>query len=148
MAVNLHTHKLIAMAALDDGLGALLSKNAGEAFWRGFLIQDRATGVYTFKYRFNYKGPAGRSWTEIEFVKPRESLDALMEEIRTKMGETLVGIASVIVAPLPCDSADVFQWHVVPEADREDGNRTLIWMEMHDLVNPPRFEKKEVPSES
>lgn len=142
MSVDFSTQKLIAMAVLDDDIGALLSPKAGDTFWRGFLIQERATGEYAFLYRFEYTDEA--CWVRLTFREQRPSLEALLEELKQKFGEVILGIARKHLPGLKL-APDAFQWFVVPEADREDSGRTMIWLEMQDLVNPPRFEKLEVP---
>lgn len=137
--VDLTTHKLLAMATLDDNFAHLLSDDAAEAFWRGFLLEDRKTGVLSFTFRFSYV-EKGRSWTNIEFVTPRASLEDLIEEIKLKMAMALLSGKAAKAAGM---GPEAFRWHEVPVADREDSKRTMIWMEMQDLVHEPRF----VPAE-
>lgn len=135
MAVDLSTHKLLAMALLDDDIGVKMSPDASDTYWRGFVLQDRTTGEYSFRFRFEYKSHC--SWIQL---KPGKTIT--FEEFLEKLKVQVVGMLVIIGQRNGAKvTASDFHWYVVPEEDREDSGRTVVWLEMQDLVNPPRFEK-------
>jgi hypothetical protein len=143
MSVDLNTHALLAMAAFDDDLAPV---NAAEGYWRGFLLQDRATGALSFEYRFHYtdveNGGTKRSWYRLTFNdnwKSLGDLDAQIDAIRTKVLSAMLAMTRMHIPDAP---ESVYSWHVVPAADRGDFKRTLIWMEMQDLVHEPEFKER------
>jgi hypothetical protein len=70
---NLNTQKLHCLIVLDDRLGAALSNNAGEAFFRAFVVENRETGEVICNQRFRYKD--GDSWMRMQLGPPHQHLD-------------------------------------------------------------------------
>lgn len=136
MSVSLNTHKLLGMAEIDDGVAPLLSNRAGNSYWAGFLIQDRATGAVSFKYRFHYSD-GERSWYEMNF----SSSDPKSIEDR------IIGIKAFMLDwlrnKIPDVPDSIFTWHLVPPEYQEDAGRTMLWMEMNDVVHEPTFKRIE-----
>jgi len=51
---DLTTQKLLCLILLDDRIGSVLSNEAGETFFRAFIVEDRLTGEIVMNMRFSY----------------------------------------------------------------------------------------------
>ena len=124
--------KLLCMMVLDDDVAAQLSREAGPAFWRGFIVQDRATGQIFAKFRYRYAN-GERNWYEIQ---PHQQNDQTMLTLRCKLEDSLVGIAG----HLHIDLSRAIKCFYPPD-DEGDPTRILSWLEERDLIEI-KFAKK------
>lgn len=68
MSWNIDNEKLLSHIVLDDRYAPMMSERAGEAYFRGFIVENRQTGKVTLKYRFKYCD-GKRSWFEVRLKK-------------------------------------------------------------------------------
>jgi hypothetical protein len=76
---NLPKENLRCLVALSDVIAEALSENAGSAFWRGFIVEDRKTGEIWAKSRFRYK--TGDSWFHIH-LNPEQRKRPIKEQVQ------------------------------------------------------------------
>jgi hypothetical protein len=121
--------KLRALITLDDRVAQLLSPLAGDAFYRGFVVEDRKTGKVSAKFRYRYREPKEASWYTINLDDEHQGPGAV-EYMIDGLTKTLVLGAKFMGIPLPATVVEVHR----PPDDGGDWGRTLIWLEMKDLV--------------
>lgn len=119
--------------ALDDSYAARLSLDAGNAFWRAFIVQNRATGKIICKMRWNYKSK-GRNWIHItpgpEVKDPLLHLRRNLENVITTAMEKLGHID-------PLEAASAVKSFYPPD-DGGDGMKTIAWLKEQDLIEEPQ----------
>ena len=91
---NANEEKLLALIVLSDDLAKRLSDRAGEAFFRAFIVQDRATGEIRMNFRFRYRD--GDSWFHVSPKAQMETRAAItylregMTDVQPKSGAAMV----------------------------------------------------------
>jgi hypothetical protein len=61
VGINFATQMLRCLIVMNDEIGAAMSGNVGNAFFRAFVVEDRKTGEILMNQRFRYKD--GDSWS-------------------------------------------------------------------------------------
>lgn len=136
---NTEKEKLLCFVVLDDVVAEVISEGAGTAFFRAFVVQDRESGVIQARFRFHYKN-GEKSWHEI---KPRDQTAETVERLKAGFKLMLDEAARRMNINLP-DGAVTF--HEPPD-DGGDGARTIMWLEMQDLIEFVSVELAERPVE-
>jgi hypothetical protein len=129
MSWNANTEKLLCLVLLDDKYAPRLSDRAGQAFARAFIVEDRASGEIRMMFRFRYKDPDERSWYEAR-PDQKKGIEAV-EFLRHAIQDVWVTATAMLGGRrLPDDAVKAFY----PPDDGGDPGRTIIWLEMQDLV--------------
>jgi hypothetical protein len=123
--------KLLCMMLVDDKYSGLLSPNAGDAFFRAFIVEDRKTKDVIIKFRFKYKN-GKRNWYEAthKTLKGKEA----MEYFRSGMELTLIEGTEAFGLPVPDDFVQCFY----PPDDEGDAMKTIEWLVEKDLIEVER----------
>jgi hypothetical protein len=122
-----NAEKLRCLMVLDDGIAELLSHRAGQAFFRAFIVEDRASGEMRMKFRWRYKDPDDRSWCQATTDKRG---DEAVEFFRSAIEKVLRTAASTLGLSIGVNGIKGF----FPPDDGGDCASTLIWLEMRDLI--------------
>ena len=126
--------KLRCMIVQDDSVAELLSDRVAPAFFRAFIVEDRATGAVEMKFRWHYKDPDEKSWGIVTTDKRgAEAVDYLQDGLTKTLTTTFSMITGLDALK---DAVHVFY----PPDDGGNAGSTLIWLDMKDLV-----EIKETP---
>lgn len=140
MCWHVNTEKLLSHVVLNDLYATTLSSNAGPAFFRAFIVEERATGRIKMKYRFKYKD-GNRNWFALTHQKIGEDaikdFEAGLKEMLIQACATLLGV------PLPESAVKFFR----PPDDEGDGQRTIVWLIEQDLIEPPEILTEEEAKE-
>jgi hypothetical protein len=120
--------KLRCMIVQDDSVAELLSDRAAPAFFRAFIVEDRATGAVEMKFRWHYKDPDEKSWGIVTTDKRGAEAVEYLQDGLTKVLTT--AIAMIAGSHPPEDVVHAFY----PPDDGGDAGSTLIWLDMKDLV--------------
>jgi hypothetical protein len=138
---NLDTQKLLCLMVLDDELAALLSDQAGEAFWRAFIVEDRVTGEIHARQRFRYVDHDSWSHLNLNAERQKKSREERVDYLRGGLEFVLRGAFAMLTkgAPAPKDMVVNF----FPPDDQGDGNNTLKWLIEKDLIYVRGVEKAE-----
>jgi hypothetical protein len=126
--------KLLALIVLDDGVAARLSDRAGQAFFRAFIVQNRATGRILMRFRFRYTDHD--AWFKINPKEQGTARHHLRENITGMLLEGAKTMGNVI-SPL---AVEVFE----PPDDEGDFDATIRWLDARDLITITRVELPEV----
>lgn len=131
-------HKLLCLIALDDDIASAFSSKAGTAFFRAFIVQERATGDVYMNQRFRYND--GDSWCRIGLSPERQKLSraervAFLQEGIERVLQT--GLGMLAEAPPP---AGVVHSFFPPDPDGDPQN-TLQWLIQQDLVEIQKIER-------
>lgn len=127
MSWNVNEEKLLCLMLLDDNLAPLMSSDAGPAYFRAFIVENRKTGEVALKLRFRYKrGP--RMWTKFAHKELRGA--EAMKEFHAGVVNMLTYAAQGIGRELPASAIKSFY----PPDDQGDAGKTIIWLEMQDLI--------------
>jgi hypothetical protein len=121
--------KLRCHILLVDNVAQALSPRAGPAFFRAFIVEDRATGAVSMKFRYNYKNPDDKKWYGVTTDKRG---DAAVEYMRNAITVTLMTALSVLVARREIPEKAVLAFY--PPDDGGDPAKTVIWLDMRDLI--------------
>jgi hypothetical protein len=133
MSWNANEEKLLCHIVLDDSLAPLLSSDAGPAFFRAFIVEDRKSGEVRLKFRFRYKSTP-RSWFRIAAQNLRGT--EAVEDFRAGIEFMLTEAARKLGRPFPEGAIKCYY----PPDDMGDVGRTIIWLEMQDLVEIDHIE--------
>ena len=141
---DLRRHKLLCLIVLDDEVATVISSKAGEAFFRAFIVEERATGTIYMNQRFRYKD--GDSWSRIALSPGKQKLSraervAFLEE---SIGTVLRGALAIMTgAPAPRATVQSF-FPPDPDGDPQD---TMDWLLREDLIKITRIERVETANE-
>jgi hypothetical protein len=127
MSWNANEEKLLCHIVLDDDVADELSDRAGPAFFRGFIVQDRASGVVALKYRFRCERPDESFWFH---VKPSNQQDEIVDRLCCTMLLVLIQGATLAGKTLPSNAIKFFY----PPDDEGDALRTIEWLKEKDLI--------------
>jgi hypothetical protein len=128
---NMETQKLHCLIVLQDSVAKKLSEKAGDAFWRGFITEDRATGEVMAKYRFRYMD--GDSWVRIRLNPEKQQwpISDRVEHLAQSMEQVLrLGMEMMSGGHKPPE--DIVVCFYPPEPD--DSKKTLEWLIAQDLI--------------
>jgi hypothetical protein len=128
MTWNANEEKLRCMLVLSDAYAGLVSHRAGLAFFRAFIVEDRASGEVWMKFLFRYKDPDERRWSQVR-PKKKDRDEAVKWLVRA-MTHVVSTAAAKLDHKLPPDALEAFY----PPDDGGDPGRTLIWLEMSNLI--------------
>ena len=121
------TEKLLCHVVLNDVFAKFLSSRAGDAYFRAFIVENRASGIVSMKFRFRYKEPDEASWFRVcEDRRGPEAAESLLD------GITRILTMALTIALPGCPDEAVRPFY--PPDDGGDPARTVIWLEMQDLV--------------
>lgn len=134
MAWDIDKEKLLCHMVLDDSVAQVLSDDATEAFWRGFIVQNRATGQIMMKARWNYKSK-GRSWVE---VKPGPDVKDPLLHLRRMWENVLCSAMEKLGVPTNIAARAIECFY--PPDDGGDGMKTVNWLKERELIGEARFE--------
>lgn len=127
---NMDTQKLHCLIVLNDQIAEVLSSNAGKAFWRAFITEDRESGEVTAKFRYRYKD--SDSWARL-LLDPEKQLLPVAERVEylaMHMKRLLQAAVEIMVnSPAP---EGVVAFFYPPEPD--DAQKTLEWLVAQGLV--------------
>ena len=119
--------KLRCHMTLDDNLGQLLSPRAAPAYFRAFIVEDRETHRISMKFRYKYVNPDERNWYRFETNKKG---DEGVRYLVAGMRKVLLLATTMLSLKARPDQIEEFY----PPDDNGDWGATIIWLEMHDLV--------------
>jgi hypothetical protein len=128
---NMNTQKLHCLLVLQDSIAEALSVNAGNAFLRGFITEDRATGEVMAKYRFRYKDHDSWFHIRLEPEKQRLPVRERVEYLASGM-ETVFRMGVEMMAGGEPAPKDIIVCCYPPEPD--DAEKTFDWLVAQDLV--------------
>lgn len=133
---NTQKEKLLCLMVLDDAIAQKMLPGIEPAFWRGFIVQDRQTGSIFAKFRFRYKEHS--NWAEIV---PTVQNDNTLQDLRFKLELTFRLAADIFSTAngVVVDIDKVMACFYPPDDDGDPG-KTLIWLEMRDLIGITRVE--------
>ena len=139
----LDTQKLLCLIGLNDQLASLLGM-PGEAFFRAFIVQERATGEILMNMRFRYAD--GDSWGQVKLDTERQKLSRAerVAYLQESM-ERILRQALSLTAPGSPVPKDAVVCHYPPPPDGEP-QETLDWLIAEDLVRVTAIERTEDPS--
>ena len=123
---DVDNEKLLCHILLDDSYAPMLSTRAGPAFFRAFIVENRATGQLSMKFRFKYQD-GKRNWFRIT---PTDGGKTGIEELRKGVRSGLKTSAIFMGIPLPEDAVKFFD----PPDDGGDGMKTVAWLVERDLI--------------
>jgi len=125
---NLNEEKLLCHMVLDDKYSKLVCEGAGTAYWRAFIVENRATHLVTANWRFRYADGTD-SWYE---WKPKVPADrtASMMELEHGLRFMLVEAFRQFIGKDVEDAIHSFY----PPDDQGDGTRTIEWLVEKDLI--------------
>jgi hypothetical protein len=126
MSWDVNQEKLLCHFLLDDAFAPLVSSEAGPAFFRGFIVQDRTTGSISMKFRFKYKDDT-RNWFALD---PKEQGPDTVRQLQYGIRKTLEEASFRMGIVLPECAIKFF----LPADDGGDGSRTLAWLVEQDLI--------------
>jgi hypothetical protein len=138
MTWNTNQEKLLCFVLMDDGAAQRLNVNAGPAYWRAFIVQNRKTGKITAKFRYKYSNGT-RNWYEIT---PKPEDQANPEALVARLVASFEDIYSIALSQFGVNPADVMHAFYPPD-DGGDAAKTIDWMKQQDLIEEPVFEKIE-----
>lgn len=123
--------KLLCMQTLDDDLAAELGLPTN-AFWRGFIVQDRESKRISGRYRFKYD-QGEPHWYELK--RSLDNPSFTVEELVKGVGMAVTVMAKIAAQAMNVDISDreIFECHYPPD-DNGDVNATLSWLLQQDLV--------------
>jgi hypothetical protein len=139
---NLPKENLRCLVVLSDAIAEAVSDRAGNAFWRGFIVEDRESGEVWAKSRFRYKDHD--SWMHIHLNPEQRKLPVKgqvqhiansFEKVLRGGLAMLAGTAKGLEEALRNDNGvpkGLVTCHYPPEP--EDPNATLDWLIAQDLV--------------
>jgi hypothetical protein len=127
---NMNTQKLHCLIVLSDDLAKALSYKAGNAFWRGFVVEDRRTGEVEARFRFRYVD--GDSWCKLGLNPDWRnwSLQKKVEHFVNSMEFVLRTAAEMMAGTTP--PGEMVTRFYPPNPD--DGRATVEWLIAQDLV--------------
>lgn len=134
MTLRLDKQKLRCLMLVNDELGEKMygSKMHGVAYWRAFIVEDRATGEMSAMYRFKHAD--GKSdWVEI---KTDRKGNAGIEHLRTGLEETINLACEVVGLKFRAES-------FFPPDDEGDFKKVIEWLLKYDLIEQPRIEMRD-----
>lgn len=119
--------KLHVLIVTDDSESVVLLGAAVSAYFRAFIVQDRATGKVALKYRFK-KLDGKRTW--YVFVNENPDVEIAVNQFVDIVREMLVDGAKTFAIPM---QVEVYR---VPEDIREhaDSRKVMEWLLEKDLV--------------
>ncbi len=139
MSWDVDNEKLLSHIVLSDAYADLLCTDAGDAFFRGFIVENRKTHEVTLKFRFSYRD-GKRSWYK---VTSKLQGEAAAGHLRDGISDVLrTGYAAQHGDALPEDAIQYFD----PPDDHGDGQNTIKWLLERDLIEvyvEPVEEEKE-----
>ncbi len=127
MSWNCDEEKLLCHIVLVDSMAKKLSERAGPAFFRGFIVEDRATGIISMKYRYRYED-GERNWFSV--TPKQQQGPGTAKELEKSMLAGLREAARRLCIPLPPGSVVFFY----PPDDGGEFERTLEWLQERDLI--------------
>jgi hypothetical protein len=130
------SEKLRCHIVLDDDAAQKLSSRAGNAYFRAFIVENRATHQIGMKFRYKYRNPEERQWYFVTTDKPGEE----------GVEDFVFGIRSVLLTGAAMMHVELRDDQIVefyPPDDGGDSTKTIIWLEMQDLIEIS--EVREIP---
>jgi hypothetical protein len=116
--------KLLVLIELNDDVALILSRHAGVAFFRAFIVQNRATDQIRMRFRFRYVDRD--AWY---IIVPEDQQDAV-RKLRENIADVLLMAGDMIEKPvLPLD----IRAHEPPD-DGGDFQNTIDWLVDRDLM--------------
>lgn len=132
---NANEEKLLVLGLVSDARAQELSHQAGEAFFRAFIVEDRKSGVIRMNFRFRYKGGKD-SWFHVD---PKKQNADTVRELREGIASVVIGASQLMGITLSPLEVKFFE----PPDDGGDFESTIQWLLDHDLIHPPRIERIE-----
>ena len=152
---NLPKENLRCLVVLSDQIAEAISRNAGDAFWRGFIVEDRETGEIWAKSRFRYK--TGDSWMHLHLT-PEQRKRPVKEQIQyiaSSFEKVMRGGLALMAGTAKGLEGALRDDNGVPKGlvtcfyppTPEDPQATLDWLLAQDLVEVRQIIKdgKEIP---
>jgi len=118
--------RLLCLIVLDDDVAKRLSATAGEAFYRGFIVQNRESGDIVLRQRFRYLSKD--SWEETSV--PGAPQQKACEELKAMTASTMKGAAFMVGVELQSDDMAFFE----PPDDNGDFMNTVNWLSERELI--------------
>ena len=130
MPFDLNKEKMRCLMVLDDVVAGRLSCAAGPAYWRAFIMEDRATHLVRGEFRFKYDN-GEKNWFQSQ-PKVQTSPGAEVEKLRCEL-EDILKKALEIFGLNAAAVENAIQCYYPPD-DGGDPAKTLIWLEQQDLI--------------
>jgi len=132
---NANEEKLLALMVLSDARAEELSRLAGEAFFRAFIVENRTTGAVSMNFRFRYRDGKD-SWFQVPPKAGQPRAEAL-QQLREGVAQMVLQAAELMGVSLSPLDVECFQ----PPDDEGNWERTIQWLTDKDLIHPPRIER-------
>ena len=126
---NSNEEKLLCHMVLDDSYASKVCPVASKAFWRAFIVQNRATGQISAKMRWNYT-TKGRSWV---VIKPGPETKVPLNHLRRNL-ENVICTALERIGHIDQSEAAQAIKSFYPPDDGGDGMKTIQWLIDQDLI--------------
>lgn len=130
---NCNSERLLGLLVLDDSFAPLVCDQAGEGFYRGFLVQDRKSANIVMRMRFRYRD--GDSWSTL--TPKSQEQTAAVAEIRAGMMEVFSTASLMMGIPFAPQCLQMFE----PPDDGGHFEKTIEWLLEKDLIHPPQVVK-------
>lgn len=123
--IDFNEMKLHVFMIVDDKLGEKIVGPGVDAYWRGFVIEDRKTGKVSAKYRFKY--PDGhKSWDSFSC---KDNIDK-----KAQIAKLTAGLEDVINIAARAFGLDFRVKSFFPPDDGGDCWKTVEWLQKTDFV--------------
>lgn len=128
MSWEMDKEKLRCFITLDDNVALMLTKGrGGEAYFRAFILENRSTGQIMMKFRHSYKDGT-KNWYE------GKAKDKVGEEAVTFLREAIETMLTIACIAVGVELKPGNVQAYFPPDDGGDFNKTVIWLEMQDLI--------------
>jgi len=122
--------RLLCMMALDDNLAAELEMPPN-AWWRGFVVKNRETGLISARYRMKYDNRPP-NWYELQANADNpHTMEKLVEGLEGAI-TTMVTMAAKAMGKNIEGRQIIECWY--PPDDKGDVQATLDWLIQQDLI--------------
>jgi hypothetical protein len=134
VGVNFNTQNLRCLIVLHDQLAKVMSENAGDAFFRAFVVEDRETGEVFVKQRFRYRN--GDSWYEMHLTPEQQKLPIderiqfMVKGIKKVMLQGMEMLGGAHISKSLAKQAIMCFYPPKPE----DHKSTMDWLIAQDLI--------------
>jgi len=129
--INFEKDKLLCMLIMNDDLARDLGL-PHDAFWVGFVLQERTSGLIYAAYRFKQSN-GEKSWHS---MKPNPEKQRTMEELVEGLIKAVMMLIEKVIPGSevkmnePVEAISAYY----PPDDNGDTEATLAWLFEHDLV--------------
>jgi len=127
LTVNFDEERLLCHMVLDDSFAEDLSHEAGPAFLRVFILENRNSKVVTARYRFLYRRN-GEDLREAYVITPPQTGD--QEQMVNHLQRTLKSVfqMAMFIKGIPPECIEDALLSFYPPDDEGDSSKTIAWL--------------------